>query len=378
MPLSVVIPAYDRETMVGRAVESAWAQRPHPPAEVIVVDDCSHDETARVASEHGARVIRHDRNRGLGASRNTGVGAATQPWIALLDSDDEWLPHLVDTLWRLRDSHVLVGLASLNCGFDAGNDRFAGPTSRRPMVLRSPAALLYPENFIAASGTMVRADVVDAVGGWRPDLSHAEDLDLWLRVLERGTGVVAPTVGVIYHLHGGQVTRDHAAMDARQLEVMRAYADRPWWSAWRVEARRAGTAWDLLRRGGGPGAGRCAAFIARRPARVVGLAGLLLRRHRLRRRSATVTRAGTATVALLVRSRQERERAAALAGPERLHPAARHGLAGALVRLTRRPAGLAVVDSGAMAALARALGSEPVRLPALAAAMERPWPPDAP
>jgi glycosyltransferase involved in cell wall biosynthesis len=282
--------------MVRRAVASAFAQTPRPPAEVIVVDDCSADATGAAAAELGARVIRHEENRGEGGARNTGIAAAEQPWIALLDSDDEWLPHLLDTLWRLRGDHVLVGTASLNCGDDPRDDRFAGTTARKPAVLRSPAALIYPENYVAASGTMVRADVVRTVGGYDETLSHGADLDLWLRVLEHGTGLVAPVVGVLYHLHEGQVTKDRHAMAERQEHVLRSYSGRPWWSAARVEAWRGGPAWDDLRlalsEGDRAEALRQAAFIGRDPRRAAGVAGLLARRVRLRRRSARVSRTG--------------------------------------------------------------------------------------
>lgn len=378
VPLSVVIPAYDRETMVGRAIASAWAQHPRPPAEVIVVDDCSSDRTAEVAESLGARVIRHEVNRGLGASRNTGIRAASHQWIALLDSDDEWLPHLVDTLWHLRDDHVLVGAASLNCGDDPARDRFAGPTSREPLVLTSPAELVYPENFVAASGTMVRADVVHAAGGFREELSHCEDLDLWLRVLEHGTGLITPVVGVIYHLHDGQVTRDQETMATRQLEVMRSYSSRPWWSASRVEARRAADAWDLLRRGETPTKLRCAAFIGRHPARIAGLGGLLVRRHRLRRRSAAVTRHGTPSVAILSGKPERRAQLARAVGDDRVHVASKLGLAGALVALWRRPAGIAVADSAAARAIARLAGVRAVSPAKLAELTQRPWSPAAP
>ena len=93
LPVAVVIPAHNRANMVARAVRSALTQRPNPPTEVIVVDDCSNDETGEAARLAGARVIRHHVNRGEAEARNTAIRAATQPWVALLDSDDEWLPH---------------------------------------------------------------------------------------------------------------------------------------------------------------------------------------------------------------------------------------------------------------------------------------------
>ena len=102
LPVSVVIPAYNRPDMVVRAVRSALGQLPAPPEEIIVVDDCSTDRTAEAAARAGAQVVRHELNLGEGAARNTGIAHAREPWVALLDSDDEWLPDLLATLWPLR------------------------------------------------------------------------------------------------------------------------------------------------------------------------------------------------------------------------------------------------------------------------------------
>ncbi len=287
LPVSVVIPAYNRPEMVRRAVKSALGQRPAPPAEVIVVDDCSSDDTGAAAATAGATVIRHRRNQGEGAARNTGIAAATQPWIGLLDSDDEWLPHLLETLWARRDGHALVAGAAINHGSGPGSGRYSGPLTEE--VLRTPARLLYPENFIPASGVIVRADALEATGGYRTELRHGADLDMWLRVLDGGTGLMVPRVVVRYHLHGGQVTRDHVGMATAQLGVLNAYRDRPWWSRRRVEGWRGGSAWDDLRRElASRDRSRVPShlrFLLARPARALGLAGILIRRYRLRRRS---------------------------------------------------------------------------------------------
>ncbi|MEY2441107.1 MAG: hypothetical protein QOJ46_533 [bacterium] len=288
--MSVVIPAYNRPEMTRRAVLSALGQRPRPPAEVIVVDDCSTDDTGAVAAEAGARVVRHERNQGEGGARNTGIAEARQPWIGLLDSDDEWQPHLLDTLWPLRGEHVLVVGSAMYRGTPPREDRYLGPVLPRPQKLRSPTALLYPSNFVPNSAVLVRADVVREVGGYNPALKMGADLDLWLRVLERGTGVMSPRVVVDYHLHEGQVTQDRVATAEYHLDILRSYRGRPWWSAARVEGWRGGVGWDEFRRrlrerrlraALGP-----ALFVARHPARVAGLAGILLHRHRMRRRTA--------------------------------------------------------------------------------------------
>src|SRR4051812_16447182 len=110
--------------MVQRAIRSVHGQS-RPPAEVIVVDDASGDDTGIRAAELGARVITHERNLGEGGARNTGLAAATHDWVALLDCDDEWLPKHLETLWPERDGHLLIGTAVLVAG-DTGNRRVYG------------------------------------------------------------------------------------------------------------------------------------------------------------------------------------------------------------------------------------------------------------
>lgn len=288
LPVSVVIPAYNRPAMTRRAVESALAQRPRPPAEVIVVDDCSTDDTGRVAAEAGARVIRHERNLGEGGARNTGVAAARQPWIGLLDSDDEWLPHLLARLWPIRSGHVLVAGSALFRGPGPDDARYAGLLGRRPRTIRSPDALVYPHNIIPASGVLARADVLRDAGAYDPELKFGADLDLWLRMLARGTGMMTPAVVVNYYVHEGQVTQDRDGMARVQLDLLRRHAGGELWPRLLIEGWRGGTAWDRLRRqlrardvGGAVGS---AAFVAAHPARLVGLAAILVRRKGLRMR----------------------------------------------------------------------------------------------
>ena len=70
--MTLVLPAYNAERTLGRAIDSAKAQRLQP-TEILVVDDGSSDDTVEVGERHGAKVIRHDGNRGLAAARS-GVG----------------------------------------------------------------------------------------------------------------------------------------------------------------------------------------------------------------------------------------------------------------------------------------------------------------
>ncbi|HXJ20302.1 MAG TPA: glycosyltransferase family 2 protein [Polyangia bacterium] len=97
--VSVVIPSYNRAYCLPRAVDSVLHQT-HPNVEVIIVDDGSTDDTGAVVSARygGDPRVRYHRqqNAGISGARNAGLALATGDYVALLDSDDEWL------LWKLE------------------------------------------------------------------------------------------------------------------------------------------------------------------------------------------------------------------------------------------------------------------------------------
>ena len=231
LPISVIIPTFNRADTLPRALASVESQQRYTPAEIIVVDDHSDDDSGEIARRRGARVIRHERNQGAAAARNTAVAAAMQPWLAMLDSDDEWLPDHLELLWDLRNDHVLVAGASLAC-FDAGGQppAYAGTIRPRAHTLRSPAALI-PLNPLSASAVLVSRDAVISAGGYNTELGYAEDWDLWLRVLERGTGVMTPSVVCLYHVHAGSKSLHSDGPVQTHDRIVRSYIGRPWWSA---------------------------------------------------------------------------------------------------------------------------------------------------
>jgi glycosyltransferase involved in cell wall biosynthesis len=290
LPVTVVIPAFNREPFLPAALASVERQRPRRPAEVIVVDDGSTDDTAAVAERHGAHVIRHGRQRGAAEARNTGFAAATQPWVALLDSDDEWLPDHLETVWRHRSGYVLVSGAALARGDDTEEARYHGVPGRSPRPLPTPASIVWPENAIATSGTLVRTDAVQAVGGFDSSVEPAEDFDLWIRLLETRPGVALPTVVYRWRTHPGQASQGSGAAREVQRRIVRRYAGRPWWSE-RLEQRRLAVAeWDDLRlalsQRRRADAVRSTAWLLARPVRVGGVLGLVAWRWRLRGRTA--------------------------------------------------------------------------------------------
>jgi succinoglycan biosynthesis protein ExoO len=96
MDFSVIIPAYNVSGIIGRALRSAAAQT-LPPLEIIVIDDCSTDNTVEIVKALAREIpslhlLSTPANSGPSAARNVGLRAAKGDWIALLDSDDAWRP----------------------------------------------------------------------------------------------------------------------------------------------------------------------------------------------------------------------------------------------------------------------------------------------
>jgi glycosyltransferase involved in cell wall biosynthesis len=232
VPVTVVIPAFNRRDQIVQAIGSVHAQRTCRPAEILVVDDHSSDDTGEVARSLGARVIRHNENRGPSAARNTGFEHARQPWLAQLDSDDLWLPECLALLWDARADHELITAASLHTTAEGVGGDYHGVPGEAPLILTSPVRLMWPCNFVSTSSVLMRRETVLGVGGYDINLWYGEDLDLWLRLLERGTGVALPVVASHYIAHEQQAVRAAdrwAEIHTAPMRVLLKYSDRPWW-----------------------------------------------------------------------------------------------------------------------------------------------------
>ena len=359
LPVSVVISVLNRPELLARALRSVASQEPRGPAEVVVVDDGSTDSTPEVAEASGARVIRHGRNLGTAAAKETGVRAARYDWVALLDSDDEWLPHHLGVLWSMTPGNVLVASSCIECRPDSRELSFHGTLAAENTTLTSPAPLLHPENPIPDSAAMIHRETALAAGGFRDGL--CEDLDIWCRVLARGQATLTPRVGVLYHAHSGQLSADWEEMHAAHLAIARSHSDEQWWSQRLVERRAGLTAWDRFRaqqRDGTPGAlPRFIRALAGHPQRILGVLDVCRHRVAVRRRASRLAPSGAPSIAVLPGG----DPAAIPVGDRYEVDLSAAGPVEAFLRLVRRPSARAVVNSSLQAALARLAGVRPVR-----------------
>lgn len=185
MPVSVVIPTYQRAGVVGRAITSALRQG-DAVGEVIVVDDGSTDETrSSIADEarRDRRVIAIDMpHRGVGAAREVGIARARHEMIAFLDSDDEWLPgKLVEQLSSMRTQDWDLSFTSY-CEI-RGNAKRVVQLDRWPPSRDEQLELLLQGCCMTTSTVVARAALLRRVGGFKVDMPVCKDWDLWIRIV---------------------------------------------------------------------------------------------------------------------------------------------------------------------------------------------------
>lgn len=197
--VSTIIPTWNRRDLVCRAIDCALEQAGDGD-ECIVIDDGSTDGTgAALAERYGDRIRYHyQANAGVSAARNAGMALARGRYIALLDSDDLWLPGKTAQQRAWLDAHPDFGMVLCDVvRVDADGTPY--DTFVRRDVLREDGWalrwLLENPSLVPASA-MFRREVFTDIGGFDTTLRTAEDIDFHLRVARRfRIGVVeAPLV----------------------------------------------------------------------------------------------------------------------------------------------------------------------------------------
>ncbi len=214
--VSVVIPTFNRGTSLPAAVQSVLAQT-YRNLELIVVDDCSKvpvAETLKDIQDSRLRVIRHERNRKVGAARNTGAENARGTWLAFLDDDDFWRP---DKLQKQLDY-----IQSKQGRVDACLTEF-GLAGRQTLYRRRSLATDVDWSMVAGacllmgSSMLVRRDVFERVGNFDVSLPRAEDWDWLLRYHNSGhkMGIVPGELTMYSGAHRG--TPEEEADNVRRI-----------------------------------------------------------------------------------------------------------------------------------------------------------------
>jgi glycosyltransferase involved in cell wall biosynthesis len=217
--VSIVIPCYNQGHYLGEATESA-RQQCYSNVEVIVVDDGSTDDTARVAAAYPGIRSLHQLNSGTAAARNHGLRESRGEFVIFLDADDRLLPDAV-----ARGAEYLI--RHPETAFVSGHVRLIdadGTPTVVPAQDHEPAGYvaLLRWNYIWTPGVvMYRRTAFNAVGTFDSSAGGSADYDLNIRIARRLAIACHHHVVLEYRQHGANMTCDPAHMLRSAVSVRR-------------------------------------------------------------------------------------------------------------------------------------------------------------
>jgi glycosyltransferase involved in cell wall biosynthesis len=207
--VSVIIPVYNSEKTIKRAIDSVIHQS-RPADEVIVVDDCSADSSQEIIKGYKDKIQFFQLKKHCGASiaRNLGIEKSTGNWIAFLDADDEWLRQKLEFQIRLLEKYPSLKWCIGNYiikekyGDNACHPiRLKKKACRDAQIKNVPAGCIFVNYFEAdrlgygeahTNLVLIHRSVLNKLGCFDPQLLRHQDWDLWWRIALR-----YPEVGYI-------------------------------------------------------------------------------------------------------------------------------------------------------------------------------------
>jgi teichuronic acid biosynthesis glycosyltransferase TuaG len=182
--VSIITPAFNAAGFVEKTVESVLAQT-YQQWEMLIVDDCSKDDTRAVVRrlaqrDSRVRLIEHSTNLGAAGARNTALAAASGPLVAFLDSDDLWLP---EKLERQIDFMQRTGSGFTYTSFRRITEPGTDIGALRPL----PESLTYPQ-LLKNTAIVTSTVVIDRriTGDFRMVPASYDDFATWLAILRKG------------------------------------------------------------------------------------------------------------------------------------------------------------------------------------------------
>lgn len=198
--VSVIVPIYNVESYLRRCLDSLVKQK-HQNIEIIMVDDCSTDNSASIAKEYAEKYprflfIQKEVNGGLSAARNTGMKATTGEWLAFVDSDDWVTEDYISAMYEVaKKDNADVVMSSICYAYEDGSCKEMSPFSdlttassqgEKVALSRAYAATrLYKKSFIDATGICFPTDIrrSEDIATVVPWLTRAESISILQRPL---------------------------------------------------------------------------------------------------------------------------------------------------------------------------------------------------
>jgi glycosyltransferase involved in cell wall biosynthesis len=224
--VSVVIPAYNAAEYIAEALDSVFVQS-FKNYEVIVVNDGSPDseQLEQVLTPYRDRIVFIKQpNRGPSGARNTAIQAARGKYVAMLDSDDAWLPKFLEEQVSALEADETVDLVYADAR-SIGQTPLAGLTFLESTSSQSPVtfeSLLKWESSLLTTSVVARTESLVNAGLFDERFLRSEDFDLWLRVIHRGGRIECnPSVLARHRVHDASLSSSYPEMVKSQMRVFK-------------------------------------------------------------------------------------------------------------------------------------------------------------
>ncbi len=220
MQISVIIPTHNRASILARALDSVLAQTLQP-REIIVVDDGSEDDTTTLlARDYPACRYLHQPNRGVSSARNLGIANAKGDWIALLDSDDAWLPEKLALQAKALDENPGLRICHTEEIWIRNGIR-VNPMRKHTKQGGRIFQRCLPLCVISPSSVVLHQSLFAEYGDFDTSLPACEDYDLWLRLCAHEEVLfIEQHLTVKYGGHADQLSRRHWGMDRFRVHAL--------------------------------------------------------------------------------------------------------------------------------------------------------------
>jgi glycosyltransferase involved in cell wall biosynthesis len=201
--ITVVIPAYNAERTIRRAIDSVVLQN-YPDLEIIIVDDASSDGTARVVEAHRDRrikLLRLPENLGECGAMNAGIAEARGDYVAFLDADDEWLATKLSKQIATFEQSPKASFVTCACHYVDTSGHPYRLFGMPPHGLDPSQAwrMLLSKSFVAKPCVVARTQSLKSVGPFDTTLRVAGDQDMWIKLASVGEIAIVPEVLTIVH-----------------------------------------------------------------------------------------------------------------------------------------------------------------------------------
>jgi len=213
--VDVIIPVRNGGKLLHQAVDSVLCQD-GLRVRAIIVDDGSTDGSPQKLPRDPRIELLVGPARGIPAALNVALAECRAPYIARQDADDESLPGRLAAEVAFLDANEGIGLVATAFETVVGTKTIATTHTQPTRML--------DKNPICAGSTVMRRDLLDQVGGYRPVFRFSSDYDMWLRCATVAGVAILPIVGYRYRLSADMTTVRHASQQRGYAELARASA----------------------------------------------------------------------------------------------------------------------------------------------------------